>query len=136
MQNSTKALTCRQIRQLLIVEDDATDQLLLQRKLTKLLTPQSIAIAATRAQLLAALQQPHDLIVTDLHLPDIEEEELLATIAAAQPSTPCVIVSGSAEHARRFASGTVIGVVDKGARGALEQCLAPFIGLAEKLPPT
>lgn len=117
----------KQIRNLLLVEDDATDRLLLQRKLVKLLEPKAIKIAINRAQLIAALYERCDLIVTDLHLPDIEEAELMQTIIGAQPDTPCIIVSGSIEHAQRFATGTVIGVVDKGERGALERCLQNFV---------
>ena len=114
--------------QVLIIEDNETDYLLLERQLKKYLAPSHIQRAAARDELPAALARPWDLIVTDYHLPAIEGRELLETIAAAQPATPCLLLSGSSEAALRDAPpANVVAVVEKGDHAALRAALANIL---------
>lgn len=127
MPNLKDHLANSRISNLLLVEDDATDLLILRRKIVKLLEPEIIDSAGDRRALSEALLSRRDLIVADLHLPDIEEAELLDAIAAAQPQTPCIILSGSVEHARQFAERPqVLDVIEKGDRAGLENCLKKY----------
>lgn len=109
---------------ILLVEDNESDYLLLLRQVGKLLTPRQCGRAGNHAELNATLDQPWDLIITDYHLTDIEGEALLAVIAAAQPQTPCLVLSGSARGLERlYAHANVFRVVEKGDNGALRSAL-------------
>ena len=125
------------IIQLLLVEDSDTDFLLLERQMQKMLAPIQITRAANRAELTVALQHDYDLIITDFHLPDIEGEGLLATIAAAHHQTPCLLLSGSsAEFDSIQAPPTVFAKLEKGNNSAFraaiqKACLAIGIALNE-----
>lgn len=83
---------------ILIIEDNDTDYLLLARRLKKALADVYCLRAENRAQMLAALTQPMDLIISDYHLLDIEGDELMQTIATAHSNTPCILLSGSAHE--------------------------------------
>ena len=132
----TTDIASAKIIQLLLVEDSDTDFLLLERQMQKMLAPIEITRAANRAELIVALQHDYDLIITDFHLPDIEGEGLLATIAAAHNQTPCLLLSGSsAEFNSIQAPPTVFAKLEKGNNSALraaiqQACLA--IGIAFK----
>ena len=115
---------------ILIIEDNETDFLLLSRQIKIALAEISCARAENRHQLLQILPQPWHLIVTDFHLPDIEEGELINTITAAHPETPCLVLSGSIEHMRSLAMpDNVVGCIEKGDRAALRQALTRCAGL-------
>lgn len=108
----------------LIVEDNDADYLLLRRQVIKLLTPSICSRAATRAELSAALVQDWELIITDYHLPDIEREELLDTIARAHPRTPCLVLSGSAYELEKVAApDNVFSKLEKGDLAGLRSAL-------------
>lgn len=117
----------KSVKNVLIVEDDDTDFLLTQRKLVKLLKPTIIERAKNRSELSSALLVARDLIVADYHLPDIEEHELITAIHAAQPDTPCLILSGSTAHVDpRDTQIDVIGAIGKGDSTALEKVLRDY----------
>jgi CheY-like chemotaxis protein len=108
----------------LIVEDNDSDYLLLERHIKKLLASTRCQRAENRAQLQAALTETWDLVVTDFHLPDIEGDELLATIAAAQRHTPCLLLSGSTNELDNIvAPQNVFGKLEKGDFAALRDAL-------------
>lgn len=109
---------------ILIIEDNETDYLLLLRTVKKVLADVDCAHAGNRAELQRALTANWDLILTDFHLPDIEENELLDTIAAAQPKTPCIVLSGSADRLADIAMpGNVVHRIEKGNQPALHVAL-------------
>lgn len=86
----------------LIIEDNDTDYLLMQRYIGKL-WPASVCVrAATRAEVVAVLLLQWDLIITDYHLIDIEGDELISTISEKQSLTPCLILSGSIDELRQI----------------------------------
>jgi CheY-like chemotaxis protein len=89
--------TMEQAISILVVEDNDTDFLLLQRQLLKLLPSSTCKRAINRSELIELLQHPYDLIVSDYHLPDIEGENLLLLIAQSHFNTPCLLLSGSIE---------------------------------------
>ncbi|MET0377534.1 MAG: hypothetical protein ABW049_00980 [Spongiibacteraceae bacterium] len=127
MSNSQQARAKKSVINVLVVEDNDTDFLLIQRKLLKLLTPTIIDRATNRNELHVALLAARDLIVTDYHLADIEERELITAIHAAQPATPCLILSGSIDHIdARDLQENVIAVIEKGDSAALEKALRDY----------
>jgi response regulator RpfG family c-di-GMP phosphodiesterase len=79
----------------LVAEDHDTDFLLLNRHIKKHWPGCESARAGSRAELEVALAKSWDLIITDYHLLDIQERELLDLIAAMQPQTRCILWSGS-----------------------------------------
>ena len=110
--------------QILIIEDNETDYLLLLRQVKKTLGDAICARAENRAEVQSMLTQSWDLIITDFHLPDIEEYELLNTIAAAQEKTPCIVLSGSASNIKSIPMpSNVFDCIEKGDRPALEAAL-------------
>lgn len=112
----------------LIIEDNDTDYLLLERHLQKMLPSFSCVRAENRAQVSAALTQPLDLIVTDYHLLDIEGNELLSAIAGAQAKTPCILLSGSLYELDKVAApGNVIAKIEKGDIPALRSAVERLV---------
>lgn len=108
----------------LIVEDNDADYLLLLRRVQKILPVSPCHRAICRAELMTELVFGWDLIITDLHLLDIESEELLATIALAQPKTPCLVITGSLPEQDPVAvTGTVFRVLEKGDNAGLQAAL-------------
>lgn len=81
----------------LVVEDNDTDYLLLERQLKKLLPSVAFKRAANRRELIETLQNRWDVIISDYHLSDIEGEDLLLLIAQSHFDTPCLLLSGSIE---------------------------------------
>lgn len=113
----------------LIVEDNDSDYLLLLRRLRKILPVARWRRAVCRSDLMTELACGWDLITTDLHLPDIETEELLGLIASLQPVTPCLVITGSLpELAPVKPTGTVFRILEKGDHAGLQAALeAPWI---------
>ena len=112
----------------LIIEDNDTDYLLLERHLQKMLPTISCVRAENRAQVTAALTQPIDLIVTDYHLLDIEGNELLTTITGAQGNTPCILLSGSLYELDQVAAPhNVTAKLEKGDIPALRSALERIV---------
>lgn len=117
----------------LIAEDNDSDYLLLLRRVQKILPVFTCRRAVCRSELMAELVHGWDLIITDLHLMDIEADELLAAIAAAQPVTPCLVITGSLpEQDQVVVTGTVFRILEKGDHAGLQAALeaswksAPF----------
>lgn len=109
----------------LLVEDNDSDYLLLSRQIRKMLAPRRCERASNRAELQTTLSGEWGLIITDLHLPDVEEEALLDMIEASQPHTPCLILSGSSQEIDRFGvHRNVFRVIEKGQSAALQAALA------------
>ncbi len=109
---------------ILIVEDNETDYLLLLRQVKLALIDVTCARAENRAELQQALTQDWHLIITDFHLPDIEENELLNTIAAAHAETPCIVLSGSVTNLQNIPMpANVFDCIEKGNHQALHTAL-------------
>lgn len=112
------------MQRILIVEDSDSDYLLLARQVGKSLHPCACVRAGNRSELVSALAQSWDLIITDFHLPDIEGQELVTTIAAARPDTPCLLLSGSMEGLDRVGvPSTVFRIMEKGDNAGLQAAL-------------
>lgn len=127
MSNSQQARAKKSVTNVLVVEDNDTDFLLIERKLVKLIKPTIVARAKNRSELNAALLAARDLIVTDYHLADIEERELITAIHAAQPAAPCLLLSGSTAHIDPHdLQINVIAVIEKGDNAALEKTLRDY----------
>lgn len=108
----------------LVAEDHDTDFLLLNRHIKKQWPGCDTARAGDRAELTAALAKPWDLIITDYHLLDIQEHELLALIAATQPQTRCILWSGSMyELVDTELPPNIICKLEKGDYASLVKCL-------------
>lgn len=91
----------------LLVEDDAANVLLAQRILQRIPGVRTV-VATTGAQGLEVAQAtPPDLVLLDLHLPDMGGEDVLAALqaAAATRSVPTVILSADADPERLAALG-------------------------------
>lgn len=102
---------------LLIIEDEVNLCALLARLLSG--SGYSITTASTGAQGLAiALQEPQDLVVLDLMLPDLTGEEIMNVILTARPQTRILVLSSAPEAGRR------IGVLE---RGAVDFLSKPFV---------
>jgi len=112
----------------LIIEDNDTDYLLLERHLQKMLPGITCVRAENRTQVLSELQSPVDLIVTDYHLLDIEGNELLSAIASAQGNTPCILLSGSLEELDKVtAPKNVAAKLEKGDISALRLAIENIV---------
>lgn len=113
----------------LIIEDNETDCLLLQRFLAKRWANCEIDVADRRAQLDTTLMQDWDLIISDYHLLDIEGDELLQRIQATQPATPCLLMSGSLYEIRNIpVPENVFAKLEKGDYDALDAALKHMPG--------
>lgn len=114
-----------QLPRVLVAEDHDTDFLLLNRHIKKQWPGCESARAGSRAELVVALAQSWDLIITDYHLLDIQEQELLALIAAAQPQTRCILWSGSMyELVDTDLPSNIVCKLEKGDYVGLKQALA------------
>lgn len=110
---------------ILMIEDNDTDYLLLHRYIRKTWPAAICGRAARRAEVIDTLTQHWNLIITDYHLIDIEGSELLGTIAAKHPNTPCVILSGSILELREIdAPPNVFSRLEKGDYAGLSAALA------------
>lgn len=109
---------------ILIAEDNEADYLLLLRQVTRIFSSARCSRVAARAELVAALARQWDLIITDYHLSDIEEKELLDIIALSQPGTPCLVLSGSTYELRDIAvPENVFRILEKGDHSGLKTAL-------------
>lgn len=116
-------MQARATLKLLLIEDSDTEFLLLERKMSKLLSPVKVSRAANGAELVNALQQPYDLIISDFHIPEAEGEALLSMIANAQPATPCILLSGSSYETFSAQGAFIIAKLEKGDTEALRSAL-------------
>lgn len=113
------------IRRVLIIEDNDTDYLLMQRHLHRVWPAADLIRSTNRQELLMALTQTWNLIVTDFHLPDIQSRELIQKIAEEQPAVPCLVTSGSIDELRAFTfPENVVAYIEKGDNEALRQALS------------
>jgi PAS domain S-box-containing protein len=80
----------------LIIEDTASDFLLIERQLRQQLPTARCQQVLDRAGLTAALQERDwDIILSDYNVPGMLWRENLAFIKAAQPEVPVILISGS-----------------------------------------
>ena len=113
------------IRRILIVEDNDTDYLLMQRHLKKMWPVAELMRSSNREELINALSAAWDFIVADFHLPDIQAQELIQTIADSQPAVPCLVISGSIDELRTFIfPQNVVAYIEKGDNDALRSALS------------
>jgi CheY-like chemotaxis protein len=112
---------------MLVIEDSDTDYLLVNRQLIRLLPDGEISRASNRTEFMAALAERWDVIVSDYHLLDIEGAELLALIAAAQPATPCLLVSGSIREWHNIALPENCVALEKGDHAGLRSMLQQIL---------
>jgi len=111
---------------ILVVEDSDTDFLLLERQLLRLFSRCDLHRANRRGELLAALAENWDVVVSDGHLPDIEGAELVALIGTA--AVPCVLVSGSLSALQALTLPPGFVALEKGDHARLRAVLLRFCG--------
>src|SRR5438552_6450348 len=78
---------------ILYLEDDPTDILLVRNLLKSDFA--TIQTCDHRQAFEFALKEPWDVILLDLHLPDMKPEEAIAIARRLQPETPAIIFTGS-----------------------------------------
>jgi CheY-like chemotaxis protein len=124
----TGTSTAEPVVRMLVIEDSDTDFLLVKRQLIRQVPEGQISRASNRSEFMTALTQRWDVIVSDYHLTDIEGAELLALIAAAQPATPCLLVSGSIREWRDIALPENCVALEKGDHAGLRIMLQQILG--------
>ena len=78
----------------LTVEDEALIALMLEDELAA--AGFDVTLASNGKQALAAAGRVHyDAVVTDLNMPGVSGEELIASLRSARPSLPIVVLTGS-----------------------------------------
>ncbi len=104
--------------QILIVEDDETLRRVTQAQLAD--AGYAVSAAADGAKALEILHaQPHDLVITDLNLPDVSGLELLKIIHAGFPETAVVILTAYGSV------GTAVDAIKLGAYDYLTKPVHP-----------
>jgi DNA-binding response OmpR family regulator len=102
---------------ILVVEDEPNLRALLSRMLGA--AGYSVATAATGADgVKLALDEPYDLVVLDLMLPDLTGEQIMRVLLASRPDTRILVLSSALEARRR------VGVLESGASDFLSK---PFV---------
>lgn len=102
--------------ELLVVDDDLDVRQIVQRALNR--QGVRISTAATGAEAVAhAMRSPIDLVVLDLHLPDMTGLEVLEELRAVHPSMYVIMLTGAGSEADR-----VLGLVS----GADDYMVKPF----------
>lgn len=82
----------------LYIEDDPVNRLLMQEILLERRPATRLAFAEDGATGLARIaEQPPDLVLLDMHLPDMDGHELLRRIRASGIGTPCIAMSANAQ---------------------------------------
>jgi DNA-binding response OmpR family regulator len=94
--------------QILVIEDEPNLRALLDRLLTHAGYRVTTAPSGSEG-LRAALNDPYDLVVLDLMLPDLDGEEVLRVLRASRPDSRVLILSSVTEVGRR------VGVLNSGA---------------------
>ena len=103
------------IGRILIVEDDQSLRLVTKAQLERSGYETSVAVDVSQA-LDMLRSEPHDLVLSDLHLPDLSGMDLLKTVRAEYPETPVVIMT---------AYGTVQTAVEAIKSGAYDYITKP-----------
>jgi len=102
--------------ELLVVDDDVDVRQIVQRALDQ--QGVRISTAATGAEAIAhAIRSPIDLVVLDLHLPDMTGLEVLEELRAVHPSVYVIMLTGAGSESDR-----VLGLVS----GADDYMVKPF----------
>lgn len=80
----------------LLVEDNATDALLLQEELRHVRSPQLVIVHVDRLHdaIQRVRQEQFDIVLLDLGLPDSRGAETFGQLQAAAPHTPIIVLSG------------------------------------------
>ena len=82
---------------ILFVDDESMILQALQRALSRMRPTWTVAVAPGGAEALALLSRtPVDVVVADLHMPDMDGPALLEEVRRAHPGTLRYVVSGSA----------------------------------------
>jgi CheY-like chemotaxis protein len=81
-----------------LLVDDHADTLLLQAMLLRRAGHEVQAVASVAAALQAAGQQPFDLLISDLRLPDGSGIDLMSQIKSSQSGLRGIVVSGVDDH--------------------------------------
>lgn len=114
----------------LLIEDDALDRSLFKRTLRK--THADIVCVDRLATGLERLKnEPFDLVVSDLNLPDSEWHETFAKLTDASNSTPVVVITGHEEFVQELGerqSGPYVFL-----KSAVHHDVFPLIALGQML---
>jgi two-component system response regulator AtoC len=103
--------------QVLVIDDERGVRTLLSAMLGRL-GYQVKAVATAEAGLRQIQARPWDLVVTDLRLPGLPGQALVARLAKSHPSLPVIVVS---------AYGGTREVVDVVRQGAVDYLAKPFL---------
>jgi DNA-binding response OmpR family regulator len=88
------------VAHVLVIEDEPNLRLLLSRLLAD--SGYAVSVSATGTEgLQAALDQPYDLVILDLILPDLPGEEVLSDLLSSRPETRVLVLSSTLEVRRR-----------------------------------
>ncbi len=115
----------------LVVDDETSLRELLRRWLLRAgYDVADVACAADAIERLAALEDRINLLLTDLDMPGIRGEELIATVRARWPRLPIIVLSGYSE---RVAAIHADGQLDKPIRSeklvqAIEHAISRALG--------
>ncbi|MGH7995858.1 MAG: response regulator [Opitutaceae bacterium] len=82
-------------RRIVLLEDDPNDALLIIHELTKSGLPADTHWVRDRSGLLAAIEAPPDLVLSDYCLPGYGGMAALADVRAKWPSVPFIVISGA-----------------------------------------
>lgn len=101
---------------ILCVDDDSIARVIYMQGLSDVFADDEICIASSgREALEMAADNPFDVIITDLMMPEISGLELLETVKAATPHTEVIMITGKASI------GTAVEAMQKGAREYIEK---------------
>jgi DNA-binding NtrC family response regulator len=81
-------------KRILIIEDNEVARAILKRQLNFPLCRTDTAACGRQAQQLAETYT-YNVIITDFHLPDIRDTELIVKLKRIQPDTPLLVISGA-----------------------------------------
>lgn len=82
------------VSRILVVEDDPVQQLIIGQMLKQVLANTDVQLVSRGEQALSALEAGRwDLLILDLHLPDMSGQEVLACVKASNPQLPVLIYS-------------------------------------------
>jgi signal transduction histidine kinase/ligand-binding sensor domain-containing protein/DNA-binding response OmpR family regulator len=123
-------------KRVLVVDDNATNRLILENQLEQWMLSPTMAVSADEALQVLALDAAFDLLITDMQMPKMDGVQLAQKVKISYPNLPLILLSSVGDERGKFHSNLFSSVLTKPVKHATlhKHIINQFIGPNKRLP--